>query len=104
PHQTRTPAPPTLALHDALPISNTNALVSVSQRGARIYQTTVPPGAFRIDDLYPNGTGGDLLVTIKEADGSEHSFTVTYASIAELDRKSTRLNSSHVKISYAVFC
>src|SRR5690606_41523657 len=23
---------------------------------------------------------------------------------AELDRKSTRLNSSHVKISYAVFC
>src|SRR5690606_41878851 len=24
--------------------------------------------------------------------------------IAKLDRKSTRLNSSHVKISYAVFC
>src|SRR5690606_13627987 len=24
--------------------------------------------------------------------------------LAELDRKSTRLNSSHVKISYAVFC
>ncbi|CDZ86487.1 putative outer membrane usher protein [Citrobacter koseri] len=70
-------------------VANTNALVSVSQRGARIYQTTVPPGAFRIDDLYPNGTGGDLLVTIKEADGSEHSFTVTYASIAELLRPGT---------------
>src|SRR5690606_40007716 len=27
----------------------------------------------------------------------------SYASLAE-DRKSTRLNSSHVKISYAVFC
>src|SRR5690606_40119902 len=26
------------------------------------------------------------------------------ASAASLDRKSTRLNSSHVKISYAVFC
>src|SRR5436309_9659896 len=26
------------------------------------------------------------------------------AEHAELDRKSTRLNSSHVKISYAVFC
>src|SRR5690606_40352638 len=26
------------------------------------------------------------------------------ASAAEADRKSTRLNSSHVKISYAVFC
>src|SRR5690606_39527978 len=25
-------------------------------------------------------------------------------SVDELDRKSTRLNSSHVKISYAVFC
>src|SRR5690606_39550774 len=27
-----------------------------------------------------------------------------YRIIAFLDRKSTRLNSSHVKISYAVFC
>src|SRR5690606_41999001 len=26
------------------------------------------------------------------------------AQVATLDRKSTRLNSSHVKISYAVFC
>src|SRR5436305_7702750 len=26
------------------------------------------------------------------------------ADTAELDRKSTRLNSSHVRISYAVFC
>src|SRR5690606_12677261 len=27
-----------------------------------------------------------------------------FEKFAELDRKSTRLNSSHVKISYAVFC
>src|SRR5690606_39868100 len=27
-----------------------------------------------------------------------------YAQYSKLDRKSTRLNSSHVKISYAVFC
>src|SRR3712207_7885526 len=27
-----------------------------------------------------------------------------YASAAERDRKSTRLNSSHANISYAVFC
>src|SRR5690606_42086751 len=33
------------------------------------------------------------------------AFDVTYAySPAGQDRKSTRLNSSHVKISYAVFC
>ncbi|HHD7462688.1 TPA: fimbria/pilus outer membrane usher protein [Klebsiella oxytoca] len=70
-------------------IANTNALVRVSQRGVRIYETTVPPGPFVINDLYPTGTGGDLLVTVKEADGSEHSFTVTYASIAELLRPGT---------------
>src|SRR5699024_11763627 len=29
---------------------------------------------------------------------------VAIASILNLDRKSTRLNSSHVSISYAVFC
>src|SRR5690606_41154014 len=27
-----------------------------------------------------------------------------YPEVAQRDRKSTRLNSSHVKISYAVFC
>jgi len=67
-------------------IANSNARVRVSQRGNTIYETTVPPGAFVIDDLYPNGSGGDLLVTVTEADGSEHSFTVTYASTAELLR------------------
>jgi len=44
---------------------------------------------FEINDLYPTGTGGDLLVTVKEADGSENAFTVTYASIAELLRPGT---------------
>lgn len=70
-------------------IANSNALVRITQRGVRIYETTVPPGAFRIDDLYPTGVGGDLLVTVTESDGSEHSFTVTYAAIAELLRPGT---------------
>ncbi|QXD01096.1 fimbria/pilus outer membrane usher protein [Klebsiella sp. PL-2018] len=70
-------------------IANTNALVRVTQHGGLIYESTVPPGPFVIDDLYPTGTGGDLLVTVKEADGSEHSFTVTFASIAELLRPGT---------------
>src|SRR5690606_41181109 len=30
--------------------------------------------------------------------------TIKSAALASRDRKSTRLNSSHVKISYAVFC
>src|SRR5690349_23940230 len=36
------------------------------------------------------------------ADLTNRPFTV--ASVEERDRKSTRLNSSHVEISYAVFC
>src|SRR5437588_4800972 len=31
-------------------------------------------------------------------------FFVNVANVPELDRKSTRLNSSHTVISYAVFC
>lgn len=70
-------------------VANSNSLVQVMQRGTRIYETTVPPGPFVIDDLYPTGAGGDLLVTIREADGSERSFTVNYASIAQLLRPGT---------------
>src|SRR5690606_39654079 len=32
------------------------------------------------------------------------SFTLLQDQLQSVDRKSTRLNSSHVKISYAVFC
>src|SRR2546430_8954317 len=36
--------------------------------------------------------------------GAAITTTSRYASFAALDRKSTRLNSSHSQISYAVFC
>src|SRR5690606_20879185 len=36
--------------------------------------------------------------------GFAHILPVSLALFSRLDRKSTRLNSSHVKISYAVFC
>ncbi|WP_161969193.1 fimbria/pilus outer membrane usher protein [Entomohabitans teleogrylli] len=67
-------------------VANTNALVKVTQGGYQIYETTVPPGPFALDDLYPTGSGGDLLVTVREADGREQVFTVPYASIPELLR------------------
>src|ERR1035438_5236839 len=35
---------------------------------------------------------------------SGHGAARWHAGIAQLDRKSTRLNSSHLGISYAVFC
>jgi len=67
-------------------IANSNAMVSITQLGQEIYQTNVPPGPFVIDDLYPTGIGGDLTVTITEADGSQHQFTIAYAGTAELVR------------------
>src|SRR5690606_41289401 len=69
-----------LSLHDALPISKvfgiTVCLDSVS--GHPIHFPSGQAGTDRID--------GGLL------------------RLPHQDRKSTRLNSSHVKISYAVFC
>ncbi|BFI97349.1 MAG: fimbrial biogenesis outer membrane usher protein [Rhodanobacter sp.] len=64
-------------------VAYTNAKVTVTQNGVQIYQTTVAPGPFEIDDLYPTGYGGDLIVNVTEADGRQHSFTVPYAAVAQ---------------------
>lgn len=64
-------------------VADSNAKVSVTQNGVQIYQTTVAPGPFMIRDLYPAGYGGDLVVTVTEADGRTHSFTLPYASVAQ---------------------
>src|SRR5207302_3260897 len=39
-----------------------------------------------------------------EGEHAQHADDALFDLIAKQDRKSTRLNSSHVKISYAVFC
>lgn len=67
-------------------VARTNAQVTVSQNGSKIYETTVSPGPFNITDLYPTGYGGDLDVTVKEADGSETRFSVPYAAMTKLKR------------------
>ncbi|WP_392552955.1 fimbria/pilus outer membrane usher protein [Orbus wheelerorum] len=67
-------------------IALSNALVTVRQDGNIIYQTSVAPGPFNFNDVYPSGYGSDLDVTVKEADGSETHFSVPYASIAQLLR------------------
>ncbi|EAA7988772.1 fimbrial biogenesis outer membrane usher protein [Salmonella enterica] len=67
-------------------IARSHARVTVSQGGNVIYETTVPAGSFVINDLYPTGYGGDLSVTVHEADGRENSFLVPYASVADLLR------------------
>lgn len=68
-------------------IARSTAQVSVKQNGYEIYQTTVPAGPFTINDLYAAGNGGDLLVTIKEADGSSRMFTVPWSSVPGLLRE-----------------
>src|SRR5688572_32300445 len=71
----------TLSLHDALPIS-------ADLRGqARLKQIVI----VRIDADHPRRATAFHLDGVK-------------AAIATEDRKSTRLNSSHSQISYAVFC
>jgi outer membrane usher protein len=67
-------------------VAQTNAKVTVRQNGVQIYQTTVPPGPFTINDLYPTGYGGNLDVTVTEADGRVSTFSVPYASVAQLLR------------------
>ncbi|HBC0989832.1 TPA: fimbrial biogenesis outer membrane usher protein [Escherichia coli] len=67
-------------------IARSSARVTVRQGGNVIYEASVPAGAFVINDLYPTGYGGDLSVTVREADGSKSSFLVPYASVADLLR------------------
>ena len=68
-------------------IARGTAQVSIKQNGYEIYQSTVPPGPFTINDLYAAGNSGDLQVTIKEADGSSQVFTVPYSSVPVLQRE-----------------
>ncbi len=55
-------------------IAHTNARVVITQNGNTILETTVSPGAFEINDLYATGYGGDLHVTVYEADGSQEQL------------------------------
>src|SRR5258705_8601935 len=93
----------TLSLHDALPISS---LVSVN--------TSDPPGiiprvgliilalAGRRDRAIENQTQHMGLALAHRVQGTLRDAPAPDPCVG--DRKSTRLNSSHLGISYAVFC
>src|SRR3712207_8702384 len=95
-NDTATPEIYTLSLHDALPIF----VVEVATRLVRV----------RADEARRDlAQAAVLLATARgREDRSEPAAHAAAAGgspvLGRLDRKSTRLNSSHANISYAVFC
>ncbi|MFC6339121.1 fimbria/pilus outer membrane usher protein [Pseudomonas sp. CCM 7891] len=67
-------------------VAETNARVSMRQRGVLLDEVSVAPGPFALNDLFPTGYGGDLNVTITEADGRQREFIVPFAANANLLR------------------
>ena len=67
-------------------VARSNAVVSVRQGTNVIFESNVPPGEFEFRDLYATGYGGDLDVSVTEADGEVQNFKVPYGSIAQLLR------------------
>lgn len=68
-------------------IAEGNAVVTIRQNGALIHEVNVPPGPFLIDDLYPTNFGGDLEVTVTEADGRQQSFNVNFSAVPQALRE-----------------
>ncbi len=68
-------------------VAQSNARVVVRQNGFIIYSTYVAPGQFTLDDLYPTANGGDLEVTILEADGRQVRYTQAFSSVPTLLRE-----------------
>src|SRR5690606_39765298 len=63
----------------------------------------LPPGGLGQFDLVLSYAGGPALGELTRRLGARATAPLP-GFVDEEDRKSTRLNSSHVKISYAVFC
>src|SRR5439155_5682426 len=62
-----------------------------------------PPDIVLTDIKMPGVSGTEILAAVRDQDPETPVILMT-AQASLQDRKSTRLNSSHVAISYAVFC
>src|SRR5207253_7620568 len=90
----------TLSLHDALPIS----VLGQSKAGTSVGQFLLIEPSARIAAM---GNAGATMYGEVQASYYNPAAIGLFASNGvqfTQDRKSTRLNSSHVAISYAVFC
>lgn len=68
-------------------VANSNATIEIRQNNYLIYQANIASGAFEISDLNAMSSGGDLHVSIIEANGDIQSFTVPYATVPVLLRE-----------------
>ncbi len=62
-------------------IAKSTAEVSVRQHGLLFYHAVVAPGTFALYDVRPPSSSGDLNVTVREADGTEHTSIVPYIAM-----------------------
>lgn len=62
-------------------IAHSQAQIEVRQNGSLIHSTVVPAGPFSLNDVRRLNHRSDVEVTVKEADGSERSFTVPAAML-----------------------
>src|SRR5690606_41868927 len=94
-----TPAASTLSLHDALPISRCG-------RRPRQDRRQLPDPITSPPSRIPRGACSQTpeIPYPEENSAGGGNLDLPHRSHLPQDRKSTRLNSSHVKISYAVFC
>src|SRR5690606_40686238 len=81
----------TLSLHDALPIL---ASAGVHSNGFSLVRKCIERAE----------AAGTVPATLDGKPFKQAIMEPTRLYVKNVDRKSTRLNSSHVKISYAVFC
>src|SRR5699024_12485029 len=87
-----------LSLHDALPI------LRRVLRALRHADRDRPGGPLASQRLLAEAIRHRTNLTVSGASGPLVAALDDVRALADLDRKSTRLNSSHVSISYAVFC
>src|SRR5690606_39668582 len=90
----------TLSLHDALPILQGFQTFFESPRYVEAFWNTVKLGVIATIGTLTLGAPLAYVVARYDFPGKGIVALLPLAT----DRKSTRLNSSHVKISYAVFC
>src|SRR5207249_11369770 len=94
----------TLSLHDALPIYRNRFLQALARRSTTPLRTGPEGSTDHLADVEnPAGASPEDALASSVGSGVQPTIAEGWRQSPKLDRKSTRLNSSHVSISYAVF-